>query len=260
MRRIGTQFFKATLPLRVISDEYIPRSFPVKATTGLAGIEVEPLWKPKLLAAAAELEAFLRASDIPPESTYFNTTMVLVKRVRAGIKECGDDWMSVEKKYFWGWPVEYMLQITWRELENAQRYNERRPWEIDPEQTRKIAREDLGVGKEGAQYRTPFEQVVRDDYDKRKKALTAEEMAELKRLDTEKMARETAAYKERKDRIRDDMEKARGEMLKKFLNRRIKFDQDLFRMQPGKAYSGKTPEMLAAELKAPKKEQPSIGK
>ena len=66
------QLFRATLALRTISDEYIPRAFPVKSTTGLAGVAVEPLWKPKLLAAAAELEAFLKTSDIPSETTYYN--------------------------------------------------------------------------------------------------------------------------------------------------------------------------------------------
>lgn len=236
--------------LLTISDEYIPRAFPVKATTGLAGVAVEPLWKPKLLAAAAELEAFLKSSDIPPETTYYNIAMTLVRRVKGGVKECADDWCTLEKKYFWGWPVEYILQVTWREMETAQKWNEWRFWELDPEQVKKVGREDSNIGKEGLGYNTPWEQVVREDFDRRKKALSQEEMAELKKMDTEKMARETAAYKERKDRIRDDLEKARGDMLKKFLNKRFMVDKDLMRMQPGKQYSGKTSEDLILELKA----------
>ena len=243
-----------------ISDEYIPRAFPVKATTGLAGVSVEPLWKPKLLAAASELKAFLHSSDIPPESTYFNVTMTLIKRIEFGIKECEDDWVTLEKRYFWGWPVEYILQVTWRELGTAQRWNEWRFWELDPEQVKKVAREDQNIGNEGVGANTPWEQVIREDFDKRKKALTSEEMAELKRMDTEKMARETAAYKERKDRVRDDLEKARGDMLKKFLNRRFAVDKDLQRMQPGKAFSGKTSEDLIEELKASKAQAAEIPK
>ncbi|KAG8345062.1 hypothetical protein ERJ75_001337600 [Trypanosoma vivax] len=242
--------FHRTSVLRTISDEYIPRAFPVKSTTGLAGIAVEPLWKPKLLAAASELQAFLTSSDIPSESTYYNIAMTLVKRINHGIKECQDDWCTLEKRYFWGWPVEYILQVTWRELETAQKWNEWRFWELDPEQVKKVAREDQNIGREGLGYNSPWEQVVREDFDKRKKALTQEEMAELKRMDTERMARETAAYKERKDRIRDDLEKARGDMLKKFLNKRFAVDKDLQRMQPGKRYSGKTADDLIAELKA----------
>ncbi|CBH15429.1 hypothetical protein, conserved [Trypanosoma brucei gambiense DAL972] len=241
---------RPTAILMTISDEYIPRAFPVKSTTGLAGIAVEPLWKPKLLAAASELQAFLTSSDIPPESTYYNIAMTLVKRVNHGIKECQDDWCTLEKRYFWGWPVEYILQVTWRELETAQKWNEWRFWELDPEQVKKVAREDQNIGREGLGYNSPWEQVVREDFDKRKKALTQEEMAELKRMDTERMARETAAYKERKDRIRDDLEKARGDMLKKFLNKRFAVDKDLQRMQPGKRYSGKTADDLIAELKS----------
>nr|CCC93584.1 conserved hypothetical protein [Trypanosoma congolense IL3000] len=242
--------FRRTAALLTISDEYIPRAFPVKSTTGLAGIAVEPLWKPKLLAAASELQGFLTSSDIPPESTYYNIAMTLVKRINHGIRECQDDWCTLEKRYFWGWPVEYILQVTWRELETAQKWNEWRFWELDPEQVKKVAREDQNIGREGLGYNSPWEQVVREDFDKRKKALTQEEMAELKRMDTERMARETAAYKERKDRIRDDLEKARGEMLKKFLNKRFAVDKDLQRMQPGKRYSGKTADDLIAELKS----------
>lgn len=250
LRHVGARLFKRTPVALTISDEYIPRSFPVKATTGLAGISVEPLWKPKLLAAAAELQAFMKNSDIPPESTYYNITMTLIKRIVKGIELCGDDWMTLEKQFFWGWPVEYMLQVTWREIDTAQKWNEWRFWELDPEQVKKIAKEDQGVGKEGAGYTLPWESVVREDYDKRKKSLSAQEMAELKRLDTEKMARETAMYKERKDRIRDDAERSRGDMLKKFLNKRINVEPDLMRMQPGKIYSGKSSEDLVKELRA----------
>lgn len=245
--------FRRTNVYRMVSDEYIPRAFPVKATTGLAGVAVEPLWKPKLLAAASELQAFLKSSDIPPESTYYNVAMTLVKRVNYGIKECKDDWCTLEKKFFWGWPVEYILQVTWRELETAQKWNEWRFWELDPEQVKKVAREDQNIGKEGLGCNTPWEQVVREDFDKRKKALTQEEMAELKRMDTEKMARETAGYKERKERIRTDLEKARGDMLKKFLNKRYAVDKDLMRMQPGKRFSGKTADDLIEELRASSK-------
>jgi hypothetical protein len=251
---------RRTRPLRTISDEYIPRAFPVKATTGLSGVNVEPMWKPKLLAAAAELEGFLKTSDIPPETTYYNVSMTLVKRVKAGIRECGDDWVTLERKYFWGWPVEHILNLTWRELDNAQRWNEQRLWELDPEQLRKASREQRGVDKYGPGYHTPLDQIVRDDFDRRKKALSSEEMAELKRLDTEKMARETAAYKERKDRVRDDLEKARGEMLKKFLNKRFVVDKELSRMQPGQIYSGKTASDLVDALKASKTSTPEIPK
>jgi hypothetical protein len=243
------RLMRRTPSLFIISDEYIPRNFPVKATTGLAGISVEPLWKPKLLACAAELQAFVKSSDIPPESTYYNITLTLTKRIFKGIEMCGDDWMTLEKTFFWGWPVEYILQITWRELDTAQRWNEWRFWELDPEQVKKIGREDQGIGKEGAQFTLPFEQVVRDDYDKRKKALSQAEMTELKKMDTEKMARETAMYKERKERIKDDMEKSRGDMLKKFLNKRFVVEHDLKRMQPGKMDSGKSGDDLIAELK-----------
>jgi len=252
--------YKNTRVLKLISDEYIPRAFPVKATTGLTGINVEPLWKPKLLAAAAELEAFLKTSDIPPESTYYNATMTLVKRINYAIKMCGDDWVTIERKYFWTWPVEYILQITWRELEVAQEWNEMRTWEIDPEQVKKTAKEDYGYGRTGFGFSTPWETAVREDFERRKRALTQEEMAELKRLDTEKMARETASYKERKDRIKDDLEKARGEMLKKFLNKRYYVDKDLQKMQPGGVYTGKTSEQLAAELRASKGTVPEIPK
>lgn len=241
--------FRSTTPLSIISDKYIPRTFPLKATTGLAGISVEPLWKPKLLAAATELQSFMKKSDIPPESTYYNITLTLTKRIYKGIEACGDDWMTLERTYFWGWPVEYVLQITWRELDTAQKWNEWRFWELDPEQVKKVAREDQGVGKPGAGYMTPWEQVAREDYDKRKKALTQEEMAELKRMDTEKMSRETALYKERKERIRDDLDKARGDMLKTFLNKRIKIEHDLRRMQPGSVFNGKTPDDVISELK-----------
>lgn len=247
--RVLQHLFAASRRRLVISDEYIPRAFPVKSTTGLAGVSVEPLWKPKLLAAAAELQAFLTTSDIPPETTYYNVTMTLVKRINYAVKTCGDDWNTLEKKFFWGWPVEYVLQVTWREMETAQKWNEWRLWELDPEQVKKVARQDSNTGKEGLQNRTPWEQVVRDDFDKRKKALTQEEMAELKRMDTERMARETVAYKERKERIRDDLEKARGDMLKKFLNKRYAVDKDLMRMQPGKVYSGKTSEDIIGELR-----------
>lgn len=247
--------FAATPRLLVISETYIPRTFPVKATTGLSGIPVEPMWKAKLLSAAAELNAFLKKSDIPVESTYYNVTMTLVKRINKGIEACGDDWMSLEKTYFWGWPVEYMLHVTWREMETAQKWNEWRFWELDPEQVKKVAREDQGVGRQGAGYMTPWEQVARDDYDKRKKSLSQEEMAELKRLDTEKMARETAMYKERKDRIRDDMDRARGDMLKKFLNKRIVVEHDLKRMQPGMRSSGKKSADLIANLKESRTDQ-----
>lgn len=241
---------RPTRPLRTISDEYIPRNFPVKATTGFAGLSVEPLWKPKLLAAAAELQAFLKSSDIPPDSTYYNVTMTLVKRIYASVDECGDDWMTIEKKYFWGWPIEYILQVTWREVDTAQRWNEWRFWELDPEQIRKVAREDQGVGKPGVGYQTPWDQVVREDYDKRKKALSQEEMAELKRMDTEKMARETTAYRERKEKIKDDMERARGDMLKKFLNKRMVVEPELKRMMPGKLWSQKTSDDLIHQLKS----------
>jgi len=237
-------------PLRlVISNEYQPRNFPVKATTGMAGLSVEPLWKPKLLAAAAELHAFLRHCDIPKDSTYYNITMVLVKRIYGAIDECGDDWLTLEKKYFWGWPVEYILQITWKEVDVARKFNDDREWEIDPNMMKRIINEDVGVGRNKPGMITPWEQVVREDYDRRKKSLSHEEMAELKRMDTEKMARETAAYKERKERIKDDMERARGEMLRKFLGGRLKVDEDLRRMQPGSLYSGKTSEDLVRERK-----------
>lgn len=242
--------FHPTRVSLVISNEYIPRNFPVKPTTGMPGLGVEPLWKPKLLAAAAELEAFLKHSDIPPETTYYNTAMTLVKRIYGSVEECGDDWMTIEKKYWWGWPVEYILQVTWRELETAQKWNEWRFWELDPQQVRKIAREDAGVGRRGAGYETPWEQVVRKDYDKRKKALSAAEMAELKKMDTEKMARETASYRERKEKIKDDMERARGDLLKKFLGKRMVVEPDLMKMKPGHVYSGKTGEDLIAETKA----------
>lgn len=255
--RVLRSLFQRTPALLVISDEYIPRAFPVKSTTGLAGVAVEPLWKPKLLAAAAELQAFLVSSDIPPETTYYNITMTLIKRINYSIKECGDDWCTIEKKYFWGWPVEYILQVTWREMETAQKWNEWRLWELDPEQVKKVAREDQGIGKEGLGYSPPWEQVAREDFDKRKKALTQEEMAELKRMDTERMARETAAYKERKERIRDDLERARGDMLKKFLNKRYAVDKDLMRMQPGNIHSGKNAEDLIEELRAAAAANPS---
>ena len=249
-RQSATRFaLRRTGLMLTISDDYIPRKFPVKTTTGLVGISVEPLWKPKLLAAAAELQAFMKQSDIPPESTYYNITMTLVKRIVKGVEMCGDDWMTLEKTFFWGWPVEYILQVTWREIDTAQRWNEWRFWELDPEQVKKIAREDQGVGKEGAGYQLPWEKIVREDYDKRKKALSAQEMAELKRLDTEKMARETAMYKERKDRIRDDAERSRGDMLKKFLNKRMRVDADLARMQPGKLYSEKDGDDIIHQLK-----------
>ena len=241
--------FRCTPLALTIADGYIPRNFPVKPTTGMAGISVEPLWKPKLIAAAHELRTFLKNSDIPPTSTYYNTTDLLCRRIFAAIEECGDDWMTIEKKYFWGWPVEYILQVTWRELDTCSRWNEWRLWELDPEQIRKVAKEDTGLGRTQAGYQTPWEQVVREDFDKRKKALSAQEMAELKRMDTEKMARETAAYKERKEKIKDDMEKARGDMLKKFLGKRLLVEPDLKRMQPGKLYSKKTGDDLIEELK-----------
>jgi hypothetical protein len=244
--------FARSAPLLTISEQHIPRTYPVKATTGLSGLGVEPLWKPKLIAAAAELEAFMLNSDIPPESTYYNVTMTLVRRIFAGIEQCGDDWLTLEKKFFWGWPVEYVLQLAWRELETAQKWNEWRFWELDPEQVKKIAKEDQGVGKEGAGYRAPWETLCREDYDKRKKALSQEEMAELKRMDTEKMARETAQYKERKERIKDDMERSRGDMLKKFLGKRMVVEHDLKRMRPGSVYSGKDSDVLINELKASK--------
>lgn len=260
MKQYSPLLFRATCRLLTISDEYIPRSFPLKATTGLTGVSVEPLWKPKLMAASSELEAFLKASDIPPETTYYNAAMVLVKRVNHGIKMCGDDWVTIEKKYFWGWPVEFILNKVWTEIENAKNWNENRLWEVDPEQIKKAAREDQHFGKHGPGYNLPFEQVIRDDFDRRKKALTQEEMAELKRLDVEKMARETAAYKERKDRIKDDLERARGDMLKKFLNKRYFVDQDLMKMQPGQAHSDKTSDDLIRELKASKGATPEIPK
>lgn len=239
-------------PLRYfISEDYIPRNFPLKATTGLAGVSVEPLWKPKLLAAATELEAFMKRSDIPPETTYYNITLTLTKRVFAGIEACGDDWLTLEKKYFWGWPVEYILQITWREIETAQKWNEWRFWELDPEQVKKVAKEDQGIGREGAGFKMPWETMAREDYDKRKRSLSQEEMAELKRLDTEKMAREAAQYKERKERIQGDLEKARGDMLRKFLNKRMSVEQDLKRMRPGEVFSGKSTDDVAAELRDP---------
>lgn len=242
-----------------ISEDFIPRSFPLKGTTGLAGVSVEPLWKPKMLAAAAELEAFMKQSDIPPESTYYNITMTLVRRIFKGIEACGDDWMTLEKTYFWGWPVEYFLQVAWRELDTAQKWNEYRFWELDPDQVKKIAKEDQGIGKEGQGYMTPWEIAVRQDYDQRKKSLSHEEMAELKRMDTEKMARETAQYRERKERIRDDMERARGDMLKKFLNKRMVVEHDLKRMRPGSIYSKKSAEDLISELKSSKEEDPRLG-
>ncbi|CCW68807.1 unnamed protein product [Phytomonas sp. Hart1] len=251
---------RRTFVCKMISDEYIPRAFPVKVTTGLSGISVEPLWKPKLLAAASELHAFLITSDIPPESTYYNITLTLIKRINHGIKECQDDWCTLEKKYFWAWPVEYILQVTWRELETAQKWNELRLWELDPEQVKKVAREDQNIGKEGLGCNSPWEQVVREDFDKRKKALTQEEMAELKRMDTERMSRETAAYKERKERIRSDLERARGDMLKKFLNKRYAVDKDLMRMQPGKKQSEKTSDDLIRELRASVQQNPELNK
>ena len=260
MKQCSHRLFRSTCRLLTISDEYIPRACPVKATTGLAGVNVEPLWKPKLMAATAELEAFLKASDIPPETTFYQTSFVLVRRVNHGLKMCGDDWLTMEKKYFWGWPVEFILNKVWGEVETARRWNEMRLWEVDPEQMKKAAREDQHYGKHGPGFNLPFEQVIREDFDRRKKALTQEEMAELKRLDTEKMARETAAYKERKDRVKDDLEKARGDMLKKFLNKRYFVDKDLMRMQPGLAHSGKTGDDLIAELKASKGATPEIPK
>jgi hypothetical protein len=252
--------FRATRRLQTISDEYIPRAFPVKATTGLAGYVVEPLWKPKMMAATSELEAFLKASDIPEETTFYQCSMVLVRRVNHGLKMCGDDWVTLEKKYFWGWPVEFILNKVWTEIEQAKRWNEARLWEVDPEQLKKAAREDQHFGKHGPGFNLPFEQVVREDFDKRKKALTQEEIAELKRLDVEKMTRETAAYKERKDRIKDDLEKARGDMLKKFLNKRYNVDRDLMRMQPGQAHTDKTGDDLIRELKQSKGATPEIPK
>lgn len=241
--------------LQRIADDYIPRSFPIKATTGMAGISVEPLWKPKLLAATAELDAFLKSSDIPEEITYYNTCMVLVRRVRAGIEACGDDWLTFEKTYFWGWPVEFVLQLVWRELNNCRGFNEARSWEIDPEQMRKVYKAD---GLLSEKNRLPWETMVREDYDRRKKTLSQQEMAELKRLDTERMARESALFKERKERIKDDMERARGDMLKKFLNKRFSVDQDLQRMAPGKQYSGKSGEDLIANLKASASEEKKL--
>lgn len=232
-----------------ISNQNIPRKYPVKVTTGLAGLTVEPLWKPKMLAAAAELQTFLKSSDIPPDSTFYNSTMVLVKRIYAGIEECGDDWCTLEKRWFWGWPVEYILAVTYRQIDTTQKWNEYRFWELDPEMIKKVAAEDQGMGKKGLSSITPWEQIVREDFDRRKKALSQEEMAELKRMDTERMARQTAAYKERKERIRDDMENARGEMLKKFLNKRLRVEADLERMQPGKIYTHKSGDDLIRELK-----------
>ena len=246
---------RRTPVLLTISNEYIPRQFPLKATTGLAGISVEPLWKPKLIAAVAELEGFLKASDIPEELTYYNMTMVLVRRVKAGIEACGDDWITFEKTYFWGWPVEFVLQLVWRELNNARGFAEARSWEIDPEQLRKVYKADGLIGEKN---RTPWENMVRDDYDRRKKALSQQEMAELKRLDTEKMAREAAMYKERKEKVKDDMERARGDMLKKFLNKRFTIDKELSKMQPGKAFSGKTGDDLIADLKASASEEKKL--
>ena len=238
------------LPWRVISMEaYIPRAFPVKAATGMAGLPVEPLWKAKLLAAAAELEAFVKTSDIPKDSTYFNITMTLVKRVFKGAEVCGDDWARIEKEYFWGWPVEYVLQVTWREIETAQRWNEYRFWELDPEAVKELGREEQGIGKEGASHMPPFVAAVYKDYEKRKQALSNEEMAELKRMDTERMGRETAQFKDRKQRIQDDLDKARGELLRKFLNKRMTVETDLRKLQPGKVYSEKDTKQVVKELK-----------
>lgn len=39
---------------------------------------------------------------------------------------------------------------------------------------KKVAREEYGVGQEGYGYGSPWEQVAREDFDKRKKALTQE--------------------------------------------------------------------------------------
>lgn len=241
--------FSATPKALVISQDHIPRNFPVKPLTGLSGLAVEPLWKPKLLAAAAEIEAYLKSCDIPEDSTKYQSSMMLPKRVYAAIEECGDDWMTLEKKYFWGWPVEYVLNCAWNELDKLQKYHEQRLWEIDPEQMRKIHREDFGRGKGSSKDMWPMEIMAREDFDKRKQALTAEEMAELKRMDTEKMARETSVYKERKHRIRDDMERARADLLKKFLGKRMTVEPDLKRMQPGKIFNGKDSYDIIADLK-----------
>eukprot|EP00759_Apiculatamorpha_spiralis_P040007 PhF_6_TR38694/c0_g1_i1/m.57895 len=153
--------------LEISNKPYIPRLFPVKASTGFAGLPVEPLWKPKLLAAAAELEAFLKTCDIPKDSTYYNVGMTLCKRVFHAMEMCGDDWARFEKEYFWGWPVEYVLQITWREIETAQKWNEYRFWEIDPDAVKQLAYEEQGIGKEGSQYVPPFMQSIYKDYQKK---------------------------------------------------------------------------------------------
>eukprot|EP00760_Papus_ankaliazontas_P002191 PhM_4_TR10882/c0_g1_i1/m.75461 len=241
---------RSTVALYAISEqEYIPRAFPIKATTGLAGLPVEPLWKAKLLAASTELEMFVKTSDIPKDSSYFNITMTLVKRIFKGIEVCQDDWARIEKEYFWGWPVEYILQITWREIETAQRWNEFRLWELDPDAIKEIAKEEQGIGLEGNQYIPPFMSNIYRDYKKRKQTLSNEEMAELKRLDTERMARETMMYKERKQRIQDDLDKARGELLRKFLNKRMMVEPDLKKMQPGRIWSDKSQSDIIRELK-----------
>ena len=73
-----------------------------------------------------------------------------------------------------------------------------------------------------------------------------------------KMAREAAMYKERKEKVKDDMERARGDMLKKFLNKRFTIDKELSKMQPGKAFSGKTGDDLIADLKASASEEKKL--
>jgi hypothetical protein len=241
--------FSRTAVRKMISDKYIPRKFPVKATTGIAGLSVEPLWKPKLFAATVELKAYLKQSDIPTTNTYYNTTMFLITRVLKGIEECEDDWVTIERKYFWGWPVEMMMQFVWRELETAQKYNEARLWELDPDAVRTLGKETVGLGKEGDGWQPPWEQVARRDYDRRKRALSQEEMNELKKMDTERMARESQRYKQRKEMIRDDMERARGDLLKKFLNKRFSIDAELKKMQPGSLYGGKYSKDVLQELK-----------
>eukprot|EP00759_Apiculatamorpha_spiralis_P040006 PhF_6_TR38694/c0_g1_i1/m.57894 len=92
---------------------------------------------------------------------------------------------------------------------------------------------------------SPFTRITK----KKKNALTNEEMAELKRMDTERMARESVQYKERKQRIQDDLDKARGELLRKFLNKRMLVEPDLKKLQPGNHFSGKTSKDIVKELR-----------
>jgi len=100
---------------------------PIKDSTGLTGLAVEPNWKEELIKLYNQL---LRDLELLPENTMWRQLLEKITRYRLKIVEQEDDWLKVEE-LIKGGPVELLIQQAKHDIDNVPRLLRLKPWDYD---------------------------------------------------------------------------------------------------------------------------------